>query len=97
LFLGYRVAKIVKPVDEPKCLDQVDVICIGKMIRARRTQSGLTIEQASALCGVAKQTLMTIEHGNEKAQIGKVLQVLKGFGISLSIGQNNKEAENEWV
>ena len=92
------MAKTVKAIKDPDCLDAMDSQCIGQLIRARRTQSGLTIEQASALCGVAKQTLMMIEHGNEKAQIGKVFQVLKGLGISLSANQSNSQRDNnEWI
>ena len=89
---------MVRAIKDPDCSGAMDSQYIGQLIRARRTQSGLTIEQASALCGVAKQTLMMIEHGNEKAQIGKVFQVLKGLGVSLSVNQSNSQGDNnEWI
>ncbi|MCF6346097.1 MAG: helix-turn-helix domain-containing protein [Thiomicrorhabdus sp.] len=91
------MAKSVKPIEAPDFSGEIDSEYIGKVVRARRTKSGLTLEQACALCGVAKQTLMSIEHGNEKAQIGKVLQILKGLGIVLVIDQPNKEALDEWT
>lgn len=91
------MAKVVKPIKDPDCLNKVSFACLGQLVRARRTQSGLTIEQASALCGVAKQTLMMIEHGNEKTQIGKVFQVLEGLGILLFIDQTNQKENDEWV
>ena len=91
------MAKVVKSIKDPDCLNAVDFACLGQLIRARRTQSKLTIEQASALCGVAKQTLMMIEHGNEKAQIGKVFQILKGLGILLSANQINQKENDEWI
>ncbi|MCB0340906.1 MAG: helix-turn-helix domain-containing protein [Pseudobdellovibrionaceae bacterium] len=34
---------------------------LGQYVRARRTQSGLRIDDASSLCGVATETLSRIE------------------------------------
>jgi len=42
---------------------------LGRAIRARRTQSGLRLEDTAALCGVAKQTLQNIEKGSGKSKL----------------------------
>lgn len=71
---------------------------IGKAIRAKRTQDQLRLEDAAALCGVAKQTLMNVEHGHPNTQISTVLQICASLGISISIlpWQENDEVNNEW-
>lgn len=70
---------------------------LGDAIRARRTQSKLKLENAAALCGVAKQTLANIERGEAKSQINTILQVCAGLGIKLYIHpwHNSNEAEYE--
>ena len=42
---------------------------LGQAVKARRTQSNLRLEIDAALCGVAKQTLMKIEHGQHTSSI----------------------------
>lgn len=39
------------------------------------TQSKRRMEDASALCGVAKQTYRKIEHGQQTMQFGCVIQI----------------------
>ncbi len=58
---------------------------LGEAIRARRTQSALKLEDAAALCGVAKQTLTDIEGGKANSQINTILQICNGLGIKLYI------------
>lgn len=79
------MAKQVKIIDSPDLNQNVDAKLIGQAIRARRTQSNLRLEDAAALCGVAKQTMMKIEHGTQTCHIGNVLQVCAGLGIKLRI------------
>jgi len=71
---------------------------LGKAIKARRTQSNLRLEDAAALCGVAKQTLMNIEHGKKGSQLGSILQVCSALGIKLSIlpWHEDEEVNNDW-
>ncbi|MFC3909195.1 helix-turn-helix domain-containing protein [Legionella dresdenensis] len=70
---------------------------IGKAIRAKRTQSQLRLEDAAALCGVAKQTLANAEHGHPNTQISTLLQICASLGIHITIlpWQDN-EVNNEW-
>ncbi|HAT2009466.1 helix-turn-helix transcriptional regulator [Legionella pneumophila serogroup 1] len=71
---------------------------LGEVIKARRTQSNLRLEDAAALCGVAKETFMKIEHGQSNCQLASVLQICSGLGISLYIKpwMDNSEDENDW-
>ncbi|MBT4962861.1 MAG: helix-turn-helix transcriptional regulator [Francisellaceae bacterium] len=65
---------------------------LGRAIRARRTQSGLRLEDTAALCGVAKQTLQNIEKGTGKSKLETILQICKGLGIKL----NKKHAQSRY-
>ena len=69
---------------------------LGAAIRARRTQSGLRLEDAASLCGVAKQTLMKIEQGAGTAKLESVLQICQGLGIVLAIQPWPSEADHDW-
>ncbi|MBL1376395.1 helix-turn-helix domain-containing protein [Zobellella iuensis] len=90
------MAKQVRPLDTPDLQAPFSAELLGQAIRARRTQSGLRLEDAAALCGVAKQTLMKIEHGQETTQLGSILQVCAGLGIRLSIAPWH-EASDDWT
>lgn len=71
---------------------------LGDAVRARRTQSGLTLPDAAALCGVAKDTLMKVEHGVPTVRMDSVLQICSSLGITLHIvsWQNKMDAADEW-
>jgi len=58
---------------------------IGAVIRMRRKSSGLTQSEAAALCGVGTRFLGELERGKPTAQIGKVLRIVHGLGLSLQI------------
>jgi transcriptional regulator with XRE-family HTH domain len=82
----------------PDLKAQISAALIGRAIRAKRTQSQLRLEDAAALCGVAKQTLMNAEHGHPHTQISTILQICSSLGISITIlpWQKDEEVENEW-
>ncbi|EKD69904.1 MAG: hypothetical protein ACD_46C00707G0006 [uncultured bacterium] len=71
---------------------------LGQAIKARRTQSGLRLEDAAALCGVAKQTFMKIEHGHPTSQLQSILQICSALGIKIYIApwRNDEEATDDW-
>ena len=62
------MAKQIKKTDTPNLTQMLTSALLGEAIKARRTQSKLRIEDAAALCGVAKQTFMKIEHGQQTAR-----------------------------
>lgn len=87
-----RIIKLAMPnLDQ-----QFTTTLLGQAIKARRTQSNLRLEDAAALCGVAKQTFMNIEHGNPASQIGTILQVCTALGIKLGIMPWSDEDHDDW-
>ena len=85
-------------IDSPDLNKMITPELLGQVIRARRTQSNLRLEDAAQLCGVAKQTLMNIEHGHSTSQLTTILQVCNALGLQLRIlpWQENNENDNEW-
>lgn len=92
------MAKQIKILESPDFKQPITAELIGKLIKARRTQSGLRLEDAAALCGVAKDTLMKVEHGQLTCQLGSVLRICSGLGVHLYAKRWNdtSEEENEW-
>jgi len=90
--------KKIKVIDTPDLSQNLTPELLGQAIKARRTQSNLRLEDAAALCGVAKQTLMKIEHGQQSCKFNNVLQICSALGIKLHIAQwqNNDEVTNDW-
>lgn len=58
---------------------------LGFRIREFRKEQGLTIEEASALCGVGIRFLSELENGKETIQLGKVLKVIHLLGLDLKL------------
>jgi y4mF family transcriptional regulator len=58
---------------------------LGRLIRQKRKEDGLTIADASSLCGVGYRFLSELENGKDTAEIGKVLKVLSGLGLEITV------------
>jgi HTH-type transcriptional regulator/antitoxin HipB len=56
---------------------------IGRIIRKKRKDDGLTLEEAAGVCGVSYAFLSALENGKETVQLSKVLQVFKCLGLEL--------------
>lgn len=56
---------------------------LGKLIRQRRKEDGLSLEEAAGVCGVSYAFLSALENGKETVRLSKVLQVTKSLGIEL--------------
>lgn len=56
---------------------------IGRLVRQKRKEDGLTLEEAAAICGVSYAFLFALENGKESVRLSKVLQVTKCLGIEL--------------
>ena len=59
---------------------------IGSAIRKKRKEDGLTLADASALCGVGYRFLSDLENGKPTVHLGKTLQVIAGLGLEVRIG-----------
>lgn len=56
---------------------------IGRIIKQKRKEDGLTLEEAAAVCGVSYAFMSALENGKETVRLNKVFQVLKCLGIEL--------------
>ncbi len=56
---------------------------IGQAVLRRRKQLNLKQMDAAGLVGVGARFLSELERGKETLEIGKVLQVVRGLGLSL--------------
>ncbi|KTD78483.1 helix-turn-helix domain-containing protein [Legionella waltersii] len=92
------MAKQIKKLNTPNLQQPLTAELLGEVIKARRTQSELRLEDAAALCGVAKETFMKVEHGQASCQLASVLQICSGLGINLYIKpwMDDGEDENDW-
>ena len=92
------MAKKIKKLKTPNLEQPLTAELLGEVIKARRTQSDLRLEDAAALCGVAKETFMKIEHGQSNCQLASVLQICFSLGINLYIKpwMDNGEDEHDW-
>ncbi|MHB2025892.1 MAG: helix-turn-helix transcriptional regulator [Elusimicrobiota bacterium] len=54
---------------------------IGNAIRQRRQEMKLTQAEAAALCNVGIRFLSELENGKATLHLGKVMQVLRAFGL----------------
>jgi transcriptional regulator with XRE-family HTH domain len=56
---------------------------LGRIIKQKRKDDGLTLEEAAAVCGVSYAFLSALENGKETVRLNKVLQVARCLGIEL--------------
>jgi transcriptional regulator with XRE-family HTH domain len=56
---------------------------LGCFVRAARTQSGLTLENAALATGISKQTLQDLETGKPTVSLGLTLRVAQELGVAL--------------
>lgn len=81
--MARRVVPTAFPTD-PRLLTCQE---LGAAVRAARTASGLTLEEAALAVSVAKQTLGDLEAGKPTVGVGIALRVAKALGVSLFIVQ----------
>lgn len=55
-------------MDPPDLESPISPELIGRAVHTKRTQSQLRLVDAAALCDIAKQTLMNVEHGHPALQ-----------------------------
>ena len=66
---------------------------IGEIIRQARKQVKMKQAEAAGLCGVGTRFFSELENGKNTLHIGKVLDVLKKFG--LIVGIKKRETNDE--
>jgi DNA-binding XRE family transcriptional regulator len=60
-----------------------DSEAFGRFVRAARTRSGMTLEDAALAVGVAKQTLQDAETGKPTVGLGLALKIAQALGVAL--------------
>jgi transcriptional regulator with XRE-family HTH domain len=68
------------PAADPIVTSPVD---LGRILRASRKAGGLTLEQAAAGLGIAKQTLQDLERGTGTVGLAIALRVAAELGVTL--------------
>lgn len=58
---------------------------IGRLVRERRRQAGLTLKDAAGMAGVGVRFLSELERGKPTLQIGLAIEVLYLFGLDLYV------------
>jgi len=77
--------KKVKPTPPPSFQDPISLENIGKFIKARRTEQGLSTNDCAMLCGISAYTLNKIENGFEGVRLNTLLQIMEALGMEMSM------------
>ena len=79
------MSKNLVPLPVPESQQLMDAVTLGKFVRARRTQAGMTIHEAAAFCGVAVGTMGKLETANGDVKLSSILTVCSMLGITITI------------
>jgi transcriptional regulator with XRE-family HTH domain len=72
-----------RPVDDPDPLAE-NMAALGRLVRNRRAQSEMRIDDAAQMLGVSKDVLSRLENGRSVG-LDKVFAVLDGLGLNLLV------------
>lgn len=75
--------KHVKPTTPPPFEEPINLENIGKFIKARRTQQGLSTQDTAMLCNISAYTLNKIENGFAGAKLSTLLQIMEALGMEI--------------
>ena len=59
---------------------------LGRLVRQRRREQSLRIDDAASLSGVSVDLLSRLENGKGSVRLDKLLTVLDGLGLAMVIG-----------
>jgi transcriptional regulator with XRE-family HTH domain len=66
-----------------------DPAALGRLVRNRRAQSGLRIDDAADMLGVSKDVLSRLENGRSIG-LDKLFKVLGGLGLNMLVVTNQQ-------
>jgi transcriptional regulator with XRE-family HTH domain len=84
------MAKKIKITDYPENENELTVQYIGKFIRAKRTQSGLTSHQTALLCNVPVDVITKLENSSGGVTLDSFLKVVNGLSINIQFEKDGK-------
>lgn len=79
------MAKKVKAMASPELNRPFTPSLQGEVIKAKRTQSQITQQDAASLSNVSKQTYIKIEQGSADIKVASLMKVVSALGIKISI------------
>lgn len=82
--------KKVKPTQPPLFTEPISLENIGKYIKARRTQQGLSTNDCAMLCGISAYTLNKIENGFKGVRLNTLLQTMEALGMTMNMNDWNR-------
>ncbi|WP_175779179.1 helix-turn-helix domain-containing protein [Burkholderia anthina] len=74
-----------QPIATPDPLAS-DLVALGALVRNRRAQTQMRIDDAADMLGVSKDVLSRLENGRA-VSLDKLFKVLDGFGLNLLVVQ----------
>ncbi|MBK9136512.1 MAG: helix-turn-helix domain-containing protein [Betaproteobacteria bacterium] len=77
-------------IDPPTRIERTSDL--GVLVRARRREQSLRIDDAAALSGVSVDLLSRLENGKGSVRFDKLLAVLDGLGLALLAGPKEHPA-----
>ena len=77
--------KKVKPTQSPPFNEPKTLKTIGKFIKARRTQQGLSTNDCAMLCNISAYTLNKIENGFEGVRLNTLPQIMEALGMEMNM------------
>jgi transcriptional regulator with XRE-family HTH domain len=77
------------PTDSLEPLRVAAASALGSVIRARRREQSLRIDDAASLSGVSVDLLSRLENGKGSVRLDKLLSVLDGLGLTLVVCPND--------
>jgi transcriptional regulator with XRE-family HTH domain len=86
-----KSGKQVKATNAPSFQEPITLQNIGKFIKARRTQQGLSTNDCAMLCGVSAYTLNKIENGFEGVKLITLLQIMEALGMQMTMQEWSDE------
>lgn len=60
---------------------------LGREIRARRKNAGMTLTEAAELIGVSRRLLVELENGKREAALSTVFTILRALGLEVFVGE----------
>lgn len=73
----------------------VDAATLGRALRERRRQDGLTLAEAAGLINVGIRFLSELENGKATVRLDKVMRVVAAMGLQLQLVPA-ADAESAW-
>jgi transcriptional regulator with XRE-family HTH domain len=83
------MAKKVIPTPFPSQSGEITFEFLGEYIKAKRTQSGLTMHQAAMLCNVPVDVFTKLEKGRGSVTLESFLKIVNGLGLDIKFGNES--------